>query len=159
MSTLASTLKNEIARIARKELRDDLIAMRKAVAESRHEIAALKRGLRDTQFMLREEVRRSAQALRQLSQARPGASASNTAPETVRRGRRAVFDADRFKTQRERLGLTQKEMAAYLGTSSLSVWKWESGQVKPRANFLPAIFALRTRGKREVLKAIAATSE
>ena len=52
-------------------------------------------------------------------------------------------------------GLTQKQMAAHLGTSALSVWKWESGQVTPRARFLPAILALRSQGKREVMKAVA----
>jgi DNA-binding transcriptional regulator YiaG len=46
-------------------------------------------------------------------------------------------------------------MAAHLGTSALSVWKWESGQVTPRARFLPAILALRGQGKREVMKALA----
>ena len=46
-------------------------------------------------------------------------------------------------------------MAAYLGTSTLSVWKWETGQVTPRARFLPAILGLRTTGKREVLQQLA----
>lgn len=148
MTTFAATLKKEIARIARKEVRDDLAALRKASSSLRHEVATLKRELRETQSRLRDANRRAEQALK----ARPMADAAP--PDAPRRGRRAVFSAERFKAQRERLGLTQKEMAAYLGTSALSVWKWESGQVTPRARFLPAILALRSQGKREVLKAI-----
>lgn len=159
MTTFASTLKREIARMARKELREDFNALRKATATHRHEIATLKRQLRDTQAALREANRRTDKALQQMQKAGPAAvDRAADAGAAPRRGRRAVFDAARFKAQRERLGLTQKEMAAYLGTSSLSVWKWESGQVVPRARYLPAILGLRTQGKREVTKALPATA-
>lgn len=158
MTTFAVQLKKEIARIARKELREDLDSLRKATAGLRHEIATLKRELRDTQAQLRSARSFSQKALVQLSNSKGSASApAAAAPEQAARrgGRRAVFSAERFKAQRERLGLTQKDMATYLGTSTLSVWKWESGQVKPRARYLPAILALRGQGKREVLKALA----
>lgn len=156
MTTFAATLKKEIARIARKELRDDLATLRKASAAHRHEIATLKRELRETQAALREANRRAGKALQQAARAQPGAAVAAAANDSApKRGRRAVFSAERFKAQRERLGLTQKQMAAHLGTSALSVWKWESGQVTPRARFLPAILALRSQGKREVMKAVA----
>jgi hypothetical protein len=43
MSSLINSLKSEIARVARKELKDELLALRKASAAHRSEIAALKR--------------------------------------------------------------------------------------------------------------------
>jgi len=155
MTTFAATLKKEIARIARKELRDDLATLRKASATHRHEIATLKRELRETQAALREANRRAGKALQQAARAQPSGAGAAVDDSALKRGRRAVFSAERFKAQRERLGLTQKQMAAFLGTSALSVWKWESGQVTPRARFLPAILALRGQGKREVMKALA----
>jgi len=155
MTTFAATLKKEIARIARKELRDDLATLRKASAAHRHEIATLKRELREAQAALREANRRAGKALQQAARAQPSGAAAAADDSAPKRGRRAVFSAERFKAQRERLGLTQKQMAALLGTSALSVWKWESGQVTPRARFLPAILALRSQGKREVMKAVA----
>lgn len=162
MTTFASQLKKEIARVARKELREDIGSLRKATAGFRHEIATLKRELRDAQAQLRSTRLAFEKSLTQQRKKAPGgalaaASASaDAADASVRRGgRRATFSAERLKAQRERLGLTQKDMATYLGTSTLSVWKWESGQVKPRARYLPAILALRTQGKREVLKALA----
>lgn len=103
--------------------------------------------MRELQVALRQTSRRADKVLKTVA---PEAAAE--ASEAPKRGRRAVFSAERFKAQRERLGLTQKDMAAYLGTSTLSVWKWETGQVTPRARFLPAILALRTTGKREVLQ-------
>ncbi len=66
MTTLASTLKKEIARVARKELREDLEALRKATATFRHEIALLKRELRSTQAQLRAARQASDKALQQL---------------------------------------------------------------------------------------------
>lgn len=147
MTTFASSLKKEIARVARKELKDELGAMRKALTSYRTDIAALKRQVRELQVALRQTSRRADKVLKTVA---PEAVAE--AAEAPKRGRRAVFSAERFKAQRERLGLTQKDMAAYLGTSTLSVWKWETGQVTPRARFLPAILALRTTGKREVLQ-------
>ena len=146
MTTFASSLKKEIARVARKELKDELGALRKASAGYRTEIAALKRQVRDLQVALRQTSRRADKVLKTVAP---------EAADAPRRGRRAVFSAERFKAQRERLGLTQKDMAAYLGTSTLSVWKWETGQVTPRARFLPAILSLRTTGKREVLEQLA----
>lgn len=156
MTTFASTLKKEIARVARKELREDLDGLRKAAAAFRHDIATLKRELRSTQAQLRAASQASQKALQKMKQAAPAPAGAVAKAEAAPRrgGRRATFSAERFKAQRERLGLTQKDMAAYLGTSTLSVWKWESGQVTPRARHLPAILALRTQGKREVLKAL-----
>ncbi|MFZ2326768.1 MAG: hypothetical protein WAW73_07615 [Rhodoferax sp.] len=43
MSSLINSLKSEIARVARKELKDELLALRKATTAHRSEIAALKR--------------------------------------------------------------------------------------------------------------------
>lgn len=149
MTTFASSLKKEIARVARKELKDELGALRKASAAYRTEIAALKRQVRELQVALRQTSRRADKALHTVAPDEP------TAAEAPKRGRRAVFSAERLKAQRERLGLSQKDMAAYLGTSTLSVWKWETGQVTPRARFLPSILALRTTGKREVLARLA----
>jgi hypothetical protein len=45
MTSLHNALKSEIARIARKEHEDELLALRKVTAAHRAEIAALKRNL------------------------------------------------------------------------------------------------------------------
>ncbi|MES2784671.1 MAG: hypothetical protein V4684_04350, partial [Pseudomonadota bacterium] len=61
------------------------------------------------------------------------------------------FRASGFAALRQKLGLAAKDMGTLLGASGLSVYKWESGKVKPRAKQLPAIAALRGIGKKEAL--------
>lgn len=59
---------------------------------------------------------------------------------------------------RAKLGLTQAQMATLLGVSSLSVYKWESGQVEPREKQKAKVLALRGVGKREVVKMLEAAA-
>ena len=53
MNSFTNALKAEIARVARKELKDELLALRKAVTAHRSEIAALKRELKSLRTQLR----------------------------------------------------------------------------------------------------------
>jgi hypothetical protein len=52
MNTFANSLKAEIARVARKELKAELDALRKTNASQRSDIAALKRDVRALQSRL-----------------------------------------------------------------------------------------------------------
>ena len=38
---------------------------------------------------------------------------------------------DRIRETRQRLGLTQAQLASQVGVSSQTVWSWEAGRVKP----------------------------
>jgi DNA-binding XRE family transcriptional regulator len=51
---------------------------------------------------------------------------------------------------RTQLGLTQAQMAQLIGASALSVYKWESGKVQPRAAQQAQIAAALQLGKRAV---------
>ena len=53
------------------------------------------------------------------------------------------------------LWMTQAQMARLIGASALSVYKWESGKVQPRAAQLERILALRKLGKREAAARLA----
>lgn len=146
MPNLAQTLKQEIARIARKEVREDVTALRKTASTYRSEIAALKRSVKHLQVQLRATQRASDR--RAPVQAHEDASS--------RPGRKATFNAERLKVKRQALGLSQAQMAALLGISTLSQWKWESGQVTPRASKLARYFEVMAMGKREAAKQLEA---
>jgi DNA-binding XRE family transcriptional regulator len=73
-----------------------------------------------------------------------------------RRRRAEGRSAERLKAKRLSLGLTQMQMAQLLGISSLSQWKWESGQVTPRASMLQPCFEVMRLSKREALKRLEA---
>lgn len=136
MPNLAIALKAEIARIARKEVRGDFEAVKKAAASQRHEIAALKKRIADLERQLKRTVK-----------AAP--SAPPNSEETGSEDRQLRFSPTRLATQRKNLGLSAADFARLLGVSSLSVYKWESGKTRPRRAQLEAIAAVRGLGKRE----------
>lgn len=152
MTTFANSLKKEIARVARKELRDEMAAMRKLSVLQRSEIAALKKQLKALQSQVNRLGRARAEPVRE---APATAGAASVAPPRGKPGRKVVFTAERLKTQRARLGLTQEQMAKLLGVSSLSIWKWESGGAVPRASRVPKILERLALGKREAQELLA----
>lgn len=138
MPNIGTVLKDEIARVARKQQRAELASLKKSVAQYRSQIAQLKRRM---------------QALEQLvrRQARGGGRAAAAAAEQDDDGPSLRFSAKGLAAQRKRLGLSAASVAKILGVSALSVYKWESGKTRPRARQLEAISALRKMGKREAM--------
>lgn len=136
MSNIASVLKEEIGRVARKEVRRETAALKKASAAYRSEIAALKRRALE---MERE--------LRRLSKAATPMAAVATNDASTLQGTR--FSARSMASQRRRLGLSGAECGLLVGASAQSIYNWEEGKARPRAQHLPAIYALRNLGKRE----------
>lgn len=144
MSSLINSLKSEIARVARKELKDELLALRKAVTAHRSEIAALKRQVK----ALASAVKAGARTSRARGQ--EVAAAPVAAAPGIR------FSAERFAALRTKLGLTQAQMATLLGVSYLSVHKWEGCKAQPRAAQQQKIAAVMKMGKREAAKQLQA---
>ena len=135
MPDIASALKAEISRIARKEVRAETQALRKAVTAYRVEIVALKR--RAGEFD---------QQLRRLGKATVPAKTSSTEDEPSGKMR---FSSKGFATTRARLGLSAEECGQLVGASGQSVYNWEKGEARPRQKHLAAIAAFRKMGKKE----------
>ncbi len=140
MPNVASFLKTEIARIARKVVRADTEALKKAVTNYRSEIAALRRRADTLE-----------QQLRQANKARTSASTQQS--EDKHAGFR--FSPKGLASHRKRLGLSANDMGKLLGASGQSVYKWESGEARPRAANMPGIAAVRSLGRRDVAKILA----
>ncbi len=138
MPNIASELKMEIARLARKELRQEMGTLKKASVQYRTSIAAMKR-----------EVAQLEQQVRHLQK---GISKQRATSEEVGSGKQIRFSPERMAAHREKLGLSAKEYGALLGVSILTVYKWEKGQARPRARQLEAIAKVRSLGKREAAK-------
>ena len=137
MADIASILKSEITRLARKELRVMARALKQSGAHARAEIARLKQRT----ATLEKEM---ARLQKQTGRATPAPAAQEEAP-----GAHLRFTAKGFKSLRERLEFSGADMAKLLGVSLQSVYKWESGSTRPRAAQLQAIAALRRLGKKE----------
>lgn len=148
MPDIASVLKAEVVRLARKELRAETGALRKALAAQRSEIAAVKRRVQELERTLKK-VNRSAAASR---------SVSEEADSDVEDGR-VRFRAGGMASNRRRLGLSASDFGLLVGATGQSVYAWESGKTKPRQQNLVAIAALRKVGKREVEERLTALKQ
>lgn len=146
MSSFANQLKSEIARIARKEVRAETLGLKKANAQYRADIAALKRRLADTERAL-------ARVAKGAGKARVKAVDSQEDDASPAQGLR--FRVAGFANLRKKLGLSAAEMGKLMGVSAQSVYHWETGKSRPRAAQLAAIAAVRKLGKREVAARLA----
>jgi DNA-binding transcriptional regulator YiaG len=143
MPNIASVLKEEIRRLAKKEIKTQVGTTKKAVVQYRRDIAKLKRQLGQQQ---REIARLSQQAERQ--QAGPS-QAGEEPQESVRYSARSV------RAQRKRLGLSAEAYGKLVGVSGLTIYNWEHGKARPRKAQLAALIAVRGIGKREALMRLA----
>lgn len=136
MPNIASVLKEEIARVSRKETRAETQQLKKSSAHFRSDIAALKRRI----AALEQLVGRLGKAAGKKSAM---ASADEPAAGSFR------FSASGLLAQRKRLGLSAAEAGRLLGVSDQSVYKWENGKTRPRASQFAAIAELRSLSKKQ----------
>jgi len=141
MANIATVLKSEISRVARKEVRAETGTLKKAASTHRSDIAALKR-----------RVQTLEQELRRLGKAAP--RASEEAPSDKIR-----FSAKGLASQRRRLGLSAEECGLLIGASGQSVYNWEAGKARPRTNHLSAIAGLKGMGKKDAAARLASIQE
>ncbi len=135
MTNIASLLKTEISRLARKEVRAETASLKNSVGNYRAEIAALKRRAQAMELELRRLSKGHARARPVEAQAEPA--------------QKLRFTAKGLASQRRRLGLSASDVGLLVGASGQSIYNWEEGKAHPRARHLRAIAALRTMGKKE----------
>ena len=134
MPDVASVLKQEIRRLAKKEIM--LVA-----ADQSRQIRGLKATVRD----LRKQVADLGKTVTRTLAASRQQSPTQTEPEekSIRISARSI------RSHRKRLGLTQAQLSKLLGVSTASVTFWESGRTSPRGKNRQAIAELRTIGSRD----------
>lgn len=145
MPNLASILRSEISRIARRELKAEVDSLKKSNARYRSDIAALKRQV----AALEQQVRKLEKVSTKASSPTPTES-----PPPV--GRVTRFSAPGLKKMRERLEISAPTLATILGVSSQSVYNWEQGTSRPNKEMIGNISILKKMGKREVQQRLAA---
>jgi DNA-binding transcriptional regulator YiaG len=138
MPNLASVLKAEIARLARREINAQTGATKRAATQHRRDIAELKRLVKDLSKRL---------AFLESQEKRRVAKRTPEAPSG-----RIRFSPGWLKAHRERLGISAADYGRLVGASALSIYNWESGKAKPRKQAQAALAAVRGLGKREALK-------
>ena len=145
MSNLASALKEEIVRLARKEIRGEIEGMKKASAQYRSDIAALKRRVVD----LEKQVNRLSKEGMTKSKSEPIASEATG----------ARFSSNGLAKKRQKLGLSASEMGVLLGVSAQTVYNWEAGKTRPSQKQMAAVLAARALGKRQATAMLVKSSD
>ena len=145
MPNIGAVLKQEIARLSRREIRGEVEATRKASAQYRRHIAALRR-----------QVATLERQVALLSRRVANGSVPMPASDSTRKFR---FVAKGLKSHRARLGLSAGEFAKLVGVSAQSIYNWEQGHASPRPAQVEAIARLRSIGKREARSRLGGAQE
>jgi DNA-binding transcriptional regulator YiaG len=145
MSNLASVLKSEISRVAKREIRAELQSLKKSSARHRSDIAALKRSIDALE--------------RQLRRARKQPSAPTNADAGPGDERKRRYSAKRLAAHRAKLGLSAENYGRLCGVSGATIYNWEREKARPQAAQLEALAKIRGIGIREALARVEQCSD
>ena len=139
MGKLEGTIKSEIVRLAKREMRKTSVPLRrnlrllkKTVSQIRRAVLALERS---TAYQQKELKKRKIPL---------GAT-----PEEVKKSR---FSPRLVQSLRKKLGISQKELAILAGVTVGATHLWEKGKFKPKDEKKAVMVGLRKLGRREVKK-------
>ena len=152
MPNLAQVLRDEIARLARKEIRKELDASKKQAAQHRRDIAELKRQITTLQ---RQVTYLEKQEKRRLEQGPPAVlTAAATDNDNAKTDGRSAprFQARGLRSHRAKLGLSAEQYGQLVGVSGQSIYAWEQERSKPRRAQIAKLIEARGLGKREALQ-------
>ena len=135
MPNIATVLKEEIQRLARKEARRQTDVLRRASAQYRKDLAEMKRRVSGLQ---RKITPLEKQVLKNVP-----AQPAEVDAEHVR------FTAKGLRSQRQRLGLSAANYGKLIGVTGQTIYCWEGETSRPRKSQLARIASLRHMGKRE----------
>ncbi|MFY9327772.1 MAG: helix-turn-helix transcriptional regulator [Georgfuchsia sp.] len=133
MSNMATLLKEEIARAARKEVRIETEKLKKSSAQYRSNIAGLKRRVTELE--------------KQVSRLNKNATKTAVVPAAPSTPSRVRFSAKGLLAQRQRLGLSAADLGTLLGVSQQTIYNWASEISRPRQKQMIAIAGLRGLSK------------
>ena len=143
MGKMEQTLKSEITRLAKKQLRATCLPLARDVRRLKRTVSALRKTIAVLSRLGAElEAQRTAERAKLA-----------VPPEEVKAARLSPL---LIKKLRARLGITQGELATLVGVSTSAVGSWEYGKAKPEGHNREALVALRKLGRREVVRILAA---
>jgi DNA-binding transcriptional regulator YiaG len=137
MGNLEATIKSEIIRLAKRELRRVTVPLRRDVRSLKMTVSQLRKTLSGLE---RLAARRGSELLSEKVKL-------SAAPEELEKSR---FSPRLILALRKRLGITQKELAILAGVTVGAIFQWEKGIFDPRDDKKAVLVALRKLGRRQV---------
>ena len=141
MGKIESTIKSEIERLAKHEVKVVFRPLRKEVWGIRLKLSNILKAF--------TPMNRLAKEIAESKAKEPKLAAS---PEEVKASR---FTPERIRRLREKLGISQRELGILVGATIGAVLSWEKGKFKPQGEKKAALVALRKVKKRDVKKVLA----
>ena len=138
MPNLSQLFKEEIVRLARKELKATVTPLRKMAAQQRSAIATLKKEVAQLHKRVKLAERGARRKPEQVAEPSSG---------------RLRFSPARLAAHRKKLEFSAAQYAQLVGVSTLTIYNWERGG-RPRDARLKALAAVRGLGKRAALARI-----
>ncbi|WP_426391752.1 helix-turn-helix domain-containing protein [Variovorax sp. R-27] len=145
MPNIASILKSEISRVARKEVRAEMETLKKASVHHRAAIAALRRQVSSLEKELRNVTKGTARSAR-----------ASEPDESDEGGTKRRFSAGRLAAHRTKLGISAASYGKLVGVSGQTIYHWEQGKARPRAAQLENLASVRGLSKHEVAQRLEA---
>lgn len=133
MPDIGKAIKDEITRLARKEAKAFSQPLAKQLRDLKRRVRTQEQQIADLRKALRQKADRPARIT----------------PDDAEDGGAVRIPIGSVRKHRERLGLSQREMALLLGVATLTVGNWETGKSEPRGQNRLAFAELRTLGARE----------
>jgi DNA-binding transcriptional regulator YiaG len=140
MGKIETTLKAEIIRLSRHEVKGLISKPVTELRRLRQRVGALERELRAIKAARAEEKTKT--KIKAATEIVVGEQTVRMSPRLIR-------------SVRNRLGISQAKLAKLVGVSTLAVGNWELGKTKPRPESKARIAALRKLGRREARRLLA----
>lgn len=139
---MEDVIRDEIARLARRELKAQIAPLERRMIEMKRYISKLRRAV--------DEV-----AAEKLQEEPAGSIRAELPDVTQKEILHADLDGKAIRALRLELGLTQTSLAVLLGVTPAAVQLWEQGRSQPRGRNKAALVAARKLGKKEVQELLA----
>ncbi len=140
MPNVMGVLRAEIRRLARKETRQEVAALRKHVNAMRRRVAESRRRIQDLESRAKHAGKRAQGA------------ASESSEGDVKQVR---FSPSWVKRHRSKLGMSRRVYAKLLSVSPQTIMGWETGRTRPRRTALRTWRSIRGKGVRELRALVA----
>jgi DNA-binding transcriptional regulator YiaG len=142
MGKVESSIKSEILRLAKREVRGAVLPLKREVWRMRLKLSNLSKSFGYLDRMTRDQIRQEESKKLKLE----------ASTEEVKASR---FTAERIRNLRKKLDISQRELAALTGVTVGAVGLWEKGKFRPNVNKKAVLVALRKLRKRDVRKILA----
>jgi len=140
LGKLEATIKSEIRRLSKREVRSTFLPLRREVRAMRLRLSSLSKNFSTLNRLTKDQLEKMP---------KKGLEAT---PEEVKASR---LTPERIRGLRKKLGISMRELGILTGTSLGAILSWEKGKFKPRGEKKAVLVGLRKLRKREVKKLLA----